>query len=145
MPIVGAAVAIVLPALFALVQFGWYAQALMLLGGLFAITFLVGNILLPRMQGDSLNMDPLVVLMSLGFWGAIWGLPGMFLSTPLTVLIDGDPRPVRRIAVDRHPACRPTAIRWGRARLRRIGPRMPMPDAAVPGIRLLVQNRSDWP
>ena len=31
-------------------------------------------------------MDPLVVLMSLGFWGTIWGLPGMFLSTPLTVL-----------------------------------------------------------
>ncbi|MGI8841049.1 MAG: AI-2E family transporter [Caulobacteraceae bacterium] len=86
-PIVGAAVAIVLPALFALVQFDGYGQAALVLGGLFAVTFLVGNILLPRMQGDSLNMDPLVVLMSLGFWGAIWGLPGMFLSTPLTVLV----------------------------------------------------------
>jgi predicted PurR-regulated permease PerM len=39
------------------------------------------------MQGDSLNMDPLVVLLSLAFWGALWGLPGMFLSTPLTVLV----------------------------------------------------------
>ena len=86
-PIVGAVVAIVLPSLFALVQFPGYGQAALLLGGLFAVTFLVGNILLPRMQGDSLNMDPLVVLMSLGFWGAIWGLPGMFLSTPLTVLV----------------------------------------------------------
>ncbi|MEO8925532.1 MAG: AI-2E family transporter [Caulobacteraceae bacterium] len=85
-PIVGAVVAIALPALFALVQFDGYGQAALVLGGLFAITFVVGNILLPRMQGDSLNMDPLVVLMSLGFWGAIWGLPGMFLSTPLTVL-----------------------------------------------------------
>ncbi|MBA3810038.1 MAG: AI-2E family transporter [Caulobacteraceae bacterium] len=86
-PIVGAAVAIVLPSLFALVQFPGYGQAALLLGGLFAVTFLVGNILLPRMQGDSLNLDPLVVLMSLGFWGAIWGLTGMFLSTPLTVLV----------------------------------------------------------
>jgi predicted PurR-regulated permease PerM len=85
-PIVGAAVAIVLPTLFALVQFDGYAQAGILLGGLFAIMFLIGNIVLPRLQGDSLNMDPLVVLMSLGFWGTIWGLPGMFLSTPLTVL-----------------------------------------------------------
>jgi AI-2 transport protein TqsA len=85
-PIVGAAVAIVLPTLFALVQFDGYAQALILLGGLFTIMFLIGNIVLPRLQGDSLNMDPLVVLMSLGFWGTIWGLPGMFLSTPLTVL-----------------------------------------------------------
>ena len=85
-PIVGAVVAIILPSLFALVQFPGYGQAALLLSGLFAVTFLVGNILLPRMQGNSLNMDPLVVLMSLGFWGAIWGLPGMFLSTPLTVL-----------------------------------------------------------
>jgi AI-2 transport protein TqsA len=85
-PIVGAVVAIALPSLFALVQFDGYSAAALVLGGLFVITFVVGNILLPRMQGDSLNMDPLVVLMSLGFWGAIWGLPGMFLSTPLTVL-----------------------------------------------------------
>ena len=85
-PIIGAAVAIVLPAVFALIQFDGYLKAALLLGALFAITFVVGNILLPRMQGDSLNLDPLIVLMSLGFWGAVWGLTGMFLSTPLTVL-----------------------------------------------------------
>ena len=85
-PIVGAAAAILLPPLFALVQFDGYIRAALLLGGLWAITFVVGNILLPRMQGDSLNVDPLVVLLSLAFWGALWGLTGMFLSTPLTVL-----------------------------------------------------------
>ncbi len=85
-PIVGAVAAILLPALFALAQFDGYTQALLLLAGLWAITFVVGNILLPRMQGDSLNVDPLVVMLSLAFWGALWGLTGMFLSTPLTVL-----------------------------------------------------------
>jgi predicted PurR-regulated permease PerM len=85
-PIVGAVVAIAAPALFALVQFDSFGRAAILLGALFAITFVVGNILLPRMQGSSLNMDPLVVLLSLAFWGALWGLAGMFLSTPLTVL-----------------------------------------------------------
>ncbi len=85
-PIVGAVIAILLPTLFALVQFDGYDKAVLVLGGLFAVTFVVGNILLPRMQGNSLNMDPVVVLMSLGFWGSILGLPGMFLSTPLTVL-----------------------------------------------------------
>ncbi|HEY5071613.1 MAG TPA: AI-2E family transporter [Caulobacteraceae bacterium] len=85
-PIVGAVVAIAAPALFALVQFDGYARAGILLACLFLITFVVGNILLPRMQGHSLNMDPLVVLLSLAFWGALWGLAGMFLSTPLTVL-----------------------------------------------------------
>ncbi|HWE98684.1 MAG TPA: AI-2E family transporter [Caulobacteraceae bacterium] len=85
-PIVGAAAAIVLPAVFAAVQFPGLGQAAIILGGLFIVTFIVGNIVLPRMQGDSLNMDPLVVLLSLAFWGALWGLAGMFLSTPLTVL-----------------------------------------------------------
>ncbi len=86
-PIVGAVAAIVLPAVFALVQFDGYVRAIIVLAGLGAITFVVGNILLPRMQGDSLNMDPLVVLLSLAFWGALWGITGMFLSTPLTVLV----------------------------------------------------------
>ena len=85
-PIFGAIAGIVLPALFAVVQFGAYGQAVLILGALWGITFVVGNIVLPRMQGDSLNMDPLVVLLSLAFWGALWGVPGMFLSTPLTVL-----------------------------------------------------------
>jgi AI-2 transport protein TqsA len=85
-PILGAVAAIVLPALFTVLQFGEWGHAIALLAILFGITFVVGNIFLPRMQGNSLNMDPLIVMMSLGFWGSIWGLPGMFLSTPLTVL-----------------------------------------------------------
>ena len=85
-PILGAVAAIALPALFALLQFGDWQHALIVLGGLFAIAFVVGNIFVPRMQGKGLNMDPLIVMLSLAFWGTIWGLPGMFLSTPLTVL-----------------------------------------------------------
>jgi len=85
-PIVGAVVAIAAPVLFAMVQFDGLGRAAILLAALFAITFVVGNIMLPRMQGSSLNMDPLVVLISLAFWGALWGLAGAFLSTPLTVL-----------------------------------------------------------
>jgi predicted PurR-regulated permease PerM len=84
-PIVGAAVGILLPPVFALVQFDTYWQAVVLLAGAETIHFVVGNIVTPRMQGQSLNVDPVVVLLSLAFWGAIWGVPGMFLSTPLTV------------------------------------------------------------
>jgi predicted PurR-regulated permease PerM len=39
------------------------------------------------MQGQSLNIDPIVVLLSLAFWGVIFGLAGAFLSTPLTVIV----------------------------------------------------------
>ncbi|MEI9891429.1 MAG: AI-2E family transporter [Caulobacteraceae bacterium] len=39
------------------------------------------------MQGRSLNLDPVVILLALSFWGLVWGVPGMFLSTPLTVTL----------------------------------------------------------
>ena len=85
-PIVGGIVGVAAPPLFALVEFPTIWPALILLAVLQTIQFVVGNVIQPRMQGRSLNMDPVVVLLALAFWGAIWGLPGMFLSTPLTVM-----------------------------------------------------------
>ncbi|WP_188883563.1 AI-2E family transporter, partial [Alicyclobacillus cellulosilyticus] len=35
----------------------------------------------------SLNLSPLVILFALGLWGAIWGILGMFLSVPITVMM----------------------------------------------------------
>jgi predicted PurR-regulated permease PerM len=85
-PIIGGAVGILAPPLFALIQFQPYWPAIVLLVVLQAIQFVVGNVILPRMQGDSLNIDPVAVLLALAFWGKIWGAAGMFLSTPLTVM-----------------------------------------------------------
>ena len=122
-PVIGGAVGILAPPVFALIQFESFWPAIILLAVLQAIQFVVGNIILPRMQGDSLNMDPIVVLLSLAFWGLIWGMTGMFLSTPLTVMVmvilaqfdgtrwlavllsaDGQPEKLR----DRHPGAVPT-------------------------------------
>jgi len=85
-PILGGAIGCFLPPMFALIQFPdsvW--PAVVLFAALQGIFFVVGNVIYPRMQGDSLNMDPTVILLSLAVWGALWGVPGMFLSTPLTV------------------------------------------------------------
>lgn len=120
-PIVGAAVGIIAPALFALLQFPTLWQGVFLGVALLAIAFTVGNILMPRMQGRQLNIDPVMILLSLGLWGTVWGPTGMFLSTPLTILVmvilaqfdgtrwiavllsaDGDPHSVG--AVPAHPA-----------------------------------------
>jgi predicted PurR-regulated permease PerM len=86
-PIIGGAVGILLPPLFALAQFpGHYWQAIVLLAVAELIHFVVGNFIAPRLQGVTLNVDPLIVVLSLAFWSAIWGVPGAFLSTPLTVV-----------------------------------------------------------
>lgn len=84
-PVVGGTFAGVAPPLFALVQFDSYWPAIILLIALQAIGVVVGNVIYPRMQGRSLNIDPIAILLALAFWGSIWGIAGMFLSTPLTV------------------------------------------------------------
>ncbi len=86
-PAVGGLVATLLPALFALVQFTSFWPAVIILGVTQAIQFVVGNVILPRMTGDSLNLSVLMVFLSLAFWGKIWGAPGMFLSVPITVMM----------------------------------------------------------
>jgi predicted PurR-regulated permease PerM len=85
-PIIGAMIAGLGPPLFALVQFQSYWPALILFAGIQVILFVVGNIIQPRMQAQSSNIDAVVVLLSLAFWGALWGVTGAFLSTPLTVV-----------------------------------------------------------
>jgi AI-2 transport protein TqsA len=85
-PVAGGVFAGVAPPLFALVQFPGYGQAIVLFIALQLIGMVIGNVVYPRMQGRSLNLDPVMVLLALAFWSAIWGVTGAFLSTPLTVM-----------------------------------------------------------
>jgi len=86
-PVVGGVVAVAAPPIFALLQFDTLWQAITLFIVLQAITTFVGNVILPRMQGQSLNIDPIVLLLALAFWSVVWGLTGAFLSTPLTTVM----------------------------------------------------------
>ncbi|HEX5689118.1 MAG TPA: AI-2E family transporter, partial [Roseiflexaceae bacterium] len=80
-PIVGGALGILAPALFGLLVFDDLTRPILLLAGLQTIGFVVGNVIQPRMQSLSLNIDPVIVLLSLAFWGALLGATGAFLST----------------------------------------------------------------
>ena len=98
-PTIGSIVAALVPPLFALVQpdvAAWipgsaphdsYVFAGLVLAGVSFWQFSIGNFVQPRIMSDTLNLSALVVLLSLAIWGAIWGIPGMFLSAPLTVLM----------------------------------------------------------
>ncbi|MEM0985744.1 MAG: AI-2E family transporter [Pseudomonadota bacterium] len=98
-PTLGSIVAALVPPLFALVQPSlpvWvpfdapasgYFYAALVFAAISVWQFAIGNFLQPRMMGESLNLSALVVLVGLAVWGAIWGIPGMFLSAPLTVLM----------------------------------------------------------
>ena len=51
------------------------------------IQLIVGNFLEPKIMGNSLNLSPLIVIISLSVWGSIWGIVGMVLSVPITVIM----------------------------------------------------------
>jgi predicted PurR-regulated permease PerM len=86
-PAIGVAIGVLLPTVFGLVELDALWKPAVIFVGMESVHFVVGHVLLPRMQGKSLNIDPLVVLLSLAFWGVIFGMAGAFLSTPLTVIV----------------------------------------------------------
>lgn len=52
-----------------------------------AVQFLSGNVIEPRIIGDQLDVHPVVVLLSLIFFGLIWGIVGMFLATQIVAVL----------------------------------------------------------
>jgi len=86
-PSVGPILASILPALFSLLQFGSFTEFLIIIISLTSISVLVGNFLEPRLMGNTLNISPLVAILSLAVWGALWGITGMLLSVPITVAL----------------------------------------------------------
>lgn len=86
-PSIGSIVAVLFPFSLSLLQFDTLAVPLgviILLGG---SQMLMGNVLEPRIMAFRLNLSPLLILVSLIFWGWLWGLLGMMLAVPLTATI----------------------------------------------------------
>lgn len=52
-----------------------------------AIQFTIGNLIEPKIMGESLDLHPIVVLLALIFWGMLWGVEGMLLAVPLTAVV----------------------------------------------------------
>lgn len=86
-PNVGSIIATIFPSLLALIQFDTLYPFLTVAGGITLFQVLIGSVIEPKLLGDSLNLSPLVIILSLVTWGSIWGIPGMFLCVPLMVII----------------------------------------------------------
>ena len=86
-PTIGSIIATAFPALLTLVQFETWTPFIVVVLVITAIQFCIGSIVEPRLMGSKLNLSPLILLLSLALWGSIWGIPGMFLCVPITVII----------------------------------------------------------
>ncbi len=86
-PSVGSIIAVLLPAPVLFLQFGLGPQFFIVIGLLSATEFTIGNLLEPRFLGEGMDLHPAAVVASLIFWALVWGVPGAFLSVPITASI----------------------------------------------------------
>ena len=86
-PFIGSLFSILLPFMFSLLQFLDLIQSLFLFITLLIIQIFIGNFIEPKLMGKSLNLSPVIMLITLGLMGKIWGISGMFLSIPLLVIL----------------------------------------------------------
>jgi predicted PurR-regulated permease PerM len=86
-PYIGSLVAVSLPIILSILQYAdepWKPLLITLM--LLLIQRVVDNFIEPRLAGHRLGVSPLLVLLSLAFWGWLWGIVGMILAVPLTVI-----------------------------------------------------------
>ncbi|MCL7487578.1 MAG: AI-2E family transporter [Desulfobulbaceae bacterium] len=104
-PNIGSIVAGIPPILLTLFDSGSITKTLLVTVAFVVIQTVVGNFVEPRVLGKGLDLSPLVVLLSLLFWGWLWGIPGMLLSVPLTAAL--------KISLEQFDNTKPIAIILG--------------------------------
>src|SRR5579883_300827 len=101
-PTIGSIFALALPIMVAFLQFDSISTPIVVALTLVVVQFVWGSVITPRIMGSSLDLSPLLVLISLIFWGWVWGPWGMVLSVPITSMI--------KIALESVPATKPIGI-----------------------------------
>lgn len=102
LPYIGGIIAIALPILIATVTKDGYSTQLGIIACYLVIQFIDNNILVPRIVSSKVQINALVSLVIVLLGGAIWGVPGMFLSIPFVAVL--------KIIFDRVDGLRP----WGK-------------------------------
>ena len=86
-PNIGSVISVIMPTLIALVQYESFGYSFIVAAVLIVTQNIIGNIIEPKIFGDRLGLNPLVILLSLLLWGYLWGIVGMFLAVPLTAVL----------------------------------------------------------
>lgn len=104
-PSIGSFIMTVIPGVVAALQFESLGYAIIVVLVLIVVQNLIGNVIEPKVMGESLNLSPVVILFSLVFWGWMWGIVGMVLSVPIMAII--------KTLMEQFPTTRPIAVLMG--------------------------------
>jgi AI-2 transport protein TqsA len=86
-PSVGSIIATLPLLLLSAIQLHSWPRVALFAAILLVVQQFIGQILEPKLMGMRLSLKPVAILLGLIFWGLLWGIPGMFLATPLMVLM----------------------------------------------------------
>ena len=101
-PTIGSIAAVLIPAAYAALTLDDPAALAAMIAVLAAVQFTAGEVVVPKLMGEGLNLSSIVILLALVAWGAVWGPAGMFLAIPLTVILT--------MVLSRFPSTRPVAV-----------------------------------
>jgi AI-2 transport protein TqsA len=104
-PNIGSVFATLFPVSVALLQFDGPGTAIAIFVLLLVVQNLIGNILEPKLMGHGLDLDPVIILFSLIFWGWLWGIWGMAIAVPVASIL--------KITFENIEALRPAAVMMG--------------------------------
>jgi len=100
-PTFGSLLSTVFPSLITFLRYGFGLRFVLVTAGLMVMQFVMGNVIEPQIMGKRMNLSPIIILLSLIFWGWLWGVVGMFLAVPVTSAI--------KIVFDSIPGLKPVA------------------------------------
>ena len=86
-PYIGSFLGVLFPVVMSIVQFGNAGDIVAVLLSLTVVQFVIGNLVDPYVMGNSLNLSPFAILVSLGVWSGLWGIAGAFLAVPITAIL----------------------------------------------------------
>jgi putative permease len=86
-PYIGAAVATVPVAIAAYLQMGWSAEFAWIMAAYAIIQALDGNLLVPVLFSEAVNLHPVAIILAVLFFGGLWGFWGVFFAIPLATLV----------------------------------------------------------
>ena len=86
-PVFGSVIAVLIPLPIAFLQFTDPTNVILIIALPTIVHIIIGNILEPKIFGETLGLHPITIILSLIFWGMIWGIIGVLLAAPITAII----------------------------------------------------------
>ncbi len=87
-PYIGAAVVTIPVVIFAWAQWGWSSELIILTVTYLVIQALDGNLLVPLLFSEAVNLHPVAIIVAVLVFGGLWGVWGIFFAIPLATLVN---------------------------------------------------------